>query len=79
MCSLGVGGLVETNCQLLMLSQNLLKSPIPMLGGRGEGGGVSGNQLPTFDAESKFAKILNSHVCWEGVRGWWKPISNFRC
>ena len=26
------------------------------------GGGVSGNQFPTFDAEFKFAKIQNSHV-----------------
>ena len=34
-----------------MLSSNLLKSKIPMLGG-----------LTEFDAEFKFAKILNSHV-----------------
>ena len=33
------------------------------------GGGVSGNQLPTFDAESKYTKIPNSQVCWEGVGG----------
>ena len=26
------------------------------------GGGVGGNQFPTFDAEIKFAKIQNSHV-----------------
>ena len=26
------------------------------------GGGVSGNQFPTFDAEFKFAKIQNPHV-----------------
>ena len=42
------------------------------------GGGVGGNQFPTFDAEIKFAKIQNSHV--QG--GWgsrWKPISNFSC
>ena len=37
-----------------MLSSNLLKSKIPMLGG----GGASWN----FDAEFKFAKIQNSHV-----------------
>ena len=37
-----------------MPSSNLLKSKIPML--RGGGG------LVEFDAESKFAKIQNSHV-----------------
>ena len=70
----GEGGLAETNFQLLMLSPNLLKSQIPM---SGEGGGeVGGNQFPTFDAESKFAKIPNSHVRWRGgVGSWWKPIS----
>ena len=54
---------METNFQLLMLSPNLLKSKIPMLrvGGWG-GGGVGGNQFPTFDAEFKFAEIQNSHV-----------------
>ena len=31
-----------------------------------EGGGVGGNQFLTFDAESKFAKIPNSHVLWRG-------------
>ena len=47
----------------LMLSSNLLKSKIPMSGGRGVGWGwVWWNQLSTFDAESKFAKIQNSHV-----------------
>ena len=56
-----VGG---TNFQLLMLSSNLLKSIIPMF--RVGGGGVGGNQFPTFDAEFKFAKIHNSHV-----QGWW--------
>ena len=52
---------METNFQLLMLSSNLLKSKIPMcrVGG---GGGIDGNQFPTFDAEFKFAKIQNSHV-----------------
>ena len=28
----------------------------------GGGGGWGGNQFPTFDAESKFAKFPNSHV-----------------
>ena len=37
-----------------MLSSNLLKSKIP-ISGEG-GGGVGGNQFPTFDVESKFAK-----------------------
>ena len=58
------GGSVETNFQLLMLSSNLLKSKIPMFR---VGGGVNGNQFPTFDAEFKFAKIQNSHV--EGAGG----------
>ena len=49
----GVGG---TNFQLLMLSSNLLKSKIPVTG---EGGGGWWNQLSTFDAELKFAKIQN--------------------
>ena len=31
-------------------------------GGGGGGRGIGGNQFPTFDAESKFAKIPNSHV-----------------
>ena len=31
--------------------------------------GVGGNQFPTFDAESKFAKIPNSHVQLEGEIG----------
>ena len=39
-----------------MLSPNLLKSQIPM-SGVGGGRGVGANQFPTFDAESKFAKI----------------------
>ena len=51
-----------------MPSPNFLKSQIPMSVGGG-GGGIGGNQFPIFDAESKFAKILNSHVQWEGVRG----------
>ena len=43
----------------LMLSSNLLKSKIPICGG----GGVGGTNFGTFDAESKFAKIQNSHLC----------------
>ena len=66
----GVGG---TNFQLLLLSPNLLKSKIPMSGG---GGGGWWNQLSTFDAESKFAKIQNSHVLWGGGGGggWWNQL-----
>ena len=47
---------------------NLLKSKIPMSGGGGGGGGGGRegagwwNQLSTFYAEFKFAKIQNSHV-----------------
>ena len=51
--------------QLLMLSPNLLKSQIPYVSGGG-GGGVSDGQLPTFDAESKSAKIPNSLCEWGG-------------
>ena len=58
MSRVGGGGLEETNFELLMLSPNLLKSQNSHVqGGRG-----GGNQFPTFDAESKFAKIPNSHV-----------------
>ena len=46
-----------------MLSLTLLKSKIPI----SRGGGVWWNQLSTFDAEFKFAKIQNSHF-W-GVGG----------
>ena len=61
----GGGRVGEPNFQLLMLSPNLLKSQIPMLGGgRGEGEGGWWNQLPTFDTEFKFAKIQNSRVQW---------------
>ena len=59
----GGGVLVETNLQLLLLSPNLLKSKVPIWGG-----GVRGSQFATFDAESKFAQIQNSHF-WRG-RGW---------
>ena len=48
----GEGGL--TNFQLLMPSPNLLKSPNSLYGGAG--GGV-GDQLPTFNAESRSAQF----------------------
>ena len=38
------------------------------------------NQFPTFDVESKFAKIQNSHVQWgqEGGWGhWWNQFPTF--
>ena len=72
-----------------MLSSNLLKSKIPILGGRGGVGGTNfqllmlnsnlpfpksrgegrswWNPLSTFDAEFKFAKILNSYFRGGGV------------
>ena len=60
MSDLWGGGVVGgTNFQLLMLSSNLLKSKIPIFDW---GGGCWWNQLSTFDAEFKFAKIQNSHV-----------------
>ena len=65
---------METNFQLLMLSSNLLKSKIPMSGG----GGVRGNQFPTFDAEFKFAKIQNSHVEGGWVGGSWNFDAEFK-
>ena len=68
----GGGGVGGTNFQLLMLSSNLLKSKIPMFGR--EGGWW--NQLSTFDAEFKFAKIQNSHVQWGGG-GLVEPTFNF--
>ena len=38
--------------------RKMIKSQSPISGGGGGGGGeVVGDQLPTFDAESKFAKI----------------------
>ena len=55
---MGEGDIGGTNFQLLMLSSNLLKSKIPMSDGRGGWW----NQLSTFDAEFKFAKIQNSYV-----------------
>ena len=63
-------GVDGTNFQLLMLSSNLLKSKIPIFG---RGGWW--NQLSTFDAEFKFAKIQNSHF-WGGG-GWWNQLSTF--
>ena len=72
----GGGGVVGgTNFQLLMLSPNLLKSKIPMSGGVGWGGDCWWNQFPTFDAQSKFAKIQNSMS--SGGGGLVEPISNF--
>ena len=43
-----------------MLSPNLLKLKIPMSGWGG---------FMEFDAESKFAKIQNSYVWWDGGKG----------
>ena len=60
------------NFQLLMLSPNLLKSQSPIMVG-GEGKGVD-DQFPTFDAESKSAKITKSHY-----RGWGELVTtNFQ-
>ena len=50
----GEGGCMAANFQLLMNSPNLLKSQSPVEGG------VHDGQLPTFDAESKSAKIPKS-------------------
>ena len=52
----GARGYVTT-FQLLMLSPNLLNPKFPIWWGRGGAG-----QLPTFDAESKSAKILNCKI-----------------
>ena len=49
-----------------MLSPNLLKSQIPCMR-RGGGRGVK-SELPTFDAESKSAKVPNS-LCEKGWGG----------
>ena len=57
-----------TNFQLLMLSPNLLKSQSPVGVGMGGWGEVHDGQVPTFDAESKSAKIPKSS--WgQGGRG----------
>ena len=62
-----------------MLSPNLLKSKIPISVGGGGGGGSWWNQSPTFDAESKFAILLNSHVWWwNGMGGWGIGGTNFQ-
>ena len=47
-----------------MLSPNLLNSQIPYVGGRG----VENADFPTFDTESKSAKIPNS-LCGQGGGG----------
>ena len=54
------GGRVVPNFQILMLSPNLLKTKFPYVWCvcRGGGGGCSGDQLATFNAKSKSAKIL---------------------
>ena len=49
--SISKGGGGERD-QLLILSPEMLKSQIPILGGGGQ---------PTFDAESRNAKIANFH------------------
>ena len=50
------GGSVMTNFQTLILNLNLLKSQSDY-----SGGGVSDDQFPTCDAESKSATIPKSH------------------
>ena len=55
-----------TNLQLLMLSPNLLKTQISYRVGWGRG---VGDQLPTFDAESKSAQNPNSQYSVGGGRG----------
>ena len=47
--------------QLLMPSPELLKTKIPIYGGGGRWVGERGDWWPTFDAESRNAKIPNSH------------------
>ena len=59
---------MTVNFQLLMLSPNPLKSKNPYVpGGWSVGEGLHNSQLPTFDAESKSAKIQKS-LCtrWRG-------------
>ena len=68
-----VGGV---GSRLLILSPKMLKSQILMSRvGKWVGGMVGGVWQSTFDAESKNAKIPNSHVWWGGGWGWQKPIS----
>ena len=59
-----------------MLNSNLLKSKIPISGG---GGGGWWNQLSTFDAEFKVAKIQNSYVGEGGGGRLVEPTFNFLC
>ena len=66
----GGGGIHDS--QLLMLSPNLLRSQIPYM----VGGGGGGTWRPTFDAESKAAKIPNSLYGGGGGGGSWWPTSN---
>ena len=69
----GGGGGMMANFQLSIASPNLLKSQSPfMVGG---GGGFHDGQLPTFDAESKSAKIRKSLYVEGG--GGKNPTSNF--
>ena len=60
----------RSNFQVLMLSPNLLKSQSPISEGGEKGVQI---QLPTFDAESKSAKIQKSH----GEGGVSNPTSSF--
>ena len=69
----GQGGCMTANFPLLMLSSNLLKSQSPFMVGGGRG--CHDGQLPTFDAESKSAKIPKSG--WGGCAS--RLTSNFRC
>ena len=64
------GGGSGINFQLLIPSLNLLKSKIPYVSGEG-GGGLD----PTFDPESKSAKIQKS-LCQPG--GWKGPRTNLQ-
>ena len=65
-------GCMTANFQLLILSPNLLKCQSPVGGGEG----VHDGQLPTFDAESKSAKIPKSGGG-GGVHDGQLPTSNF--
>ena len=49
------------NFQLLKLSRNLLKSQISIMVCVERGGGGAGDQFPTYNAESKSAKMPKSH------------------
>ena len=67
-----VWGGVMANYQLSIPSPNLLKSKNYLYSW---GGGGADGQLPTFDAESKSAKIQKIPIQWGWVR--LVPISNF--